>query len=75
MKLLNRKGNETTLRKIANDEKTKILGVVGTVRGLLQEHVFDYCEDNPNRWACVRADYEAFFGDSRDEAIAAAGIR
>ena len=75
MRLLNKKGNENTIRKIANDEKTTVLGVVGTVRDMLLEHLFDFCDDNPDRWACVRTDYKAFFGDSRDEAIAAAGIR
>lgn len=74
MKLLNKKGNVSTLRKVVDDDKTKVLAVVGTVRDLVHEHVFDYCTDKPDRWACVRTDYEAFFGDSREEAIAAAGI-
>ena len=53
MRILNKKSNETTLRKVVDDEKTKVLGVVGTVGDMLSEHVLDYCDDSPERWACV----------------------
>ena len=39
MKLTKKKGYEGTIRKVLNDEKTKVIGVVGTVRDLLAENL------------------------------------
>ena len=44
MKLLKKHGYEGSIRKVANDEKTKVLGIIGTVEDLVAEHVFDYCD-------------------------------
>lgn len=75
MKFLKKKGYEGTLRKIADDDKTKVLGVVGTVGDLIAESVLEYCDAPLDSWGCVRTDYEAFFGETRDLVISAAGIR
>lgn len=75
MKLLKKKNYEGTLRKVVDDEKTRVLGVVGTVDDLLEEKVLDYCDAPRGMWACVRTDYKAFFAGNRDDAIIAAGIQ
>ena len=75
MKLLKKKGYEGTLRKVVNDERTEVLGIVGTVGDLLKERVLSYCDAPWGTWGCVRPDCEAFFAGNREDAITAAGIQ
>ena len=43
MKFLKRKGDETTIRKVWNDDKTILYGVVGTVEDMLKVGLLEYC--------------------------------
>lgn len=56
MKLTKKKNDDSTLRRIWNDEKTEILGVVGTFKDLLAagivEKVTQYSFDT---WCCIPA--------------------
>jgi len=63
-----------TFRKIVNDDKTKVLAVVGTVGDLLKLGVLDSCNLPETRWCCIPADVNIHgemvgFGFSRDDAI------
>lgn len=45
MKFMKNKGyEETTLRKVRNDDKTILYGVVGTVGDLLKVGILDWCD-------------------------------
>lgn len=69
MKLLKKHGYEGSIRKVANDEKTKVLGIIGTVEDLVAEHVFDYCDADNGLWACVTPDGKATFWKTREATI------
>jgi hypothetical protein len=69
MKLMKKHGYEGSIRKIANDEKTKVLGILGTVEDLVAEKVFDYCDADKELWACVTPDGNATFWKSKEEAV------
>ena len=75
MKFLKKHNYEGTLRKITDDNKTGVLGIVGTVEDLIKERVLDYCDAPRESWCCVRPDYKAFFAENRADAIIAAGIK
>lgn len=75
MKLLKKKGYTGTVRKITNDEKTEVLGVVGTFRDLMKEglvkEVINYSYDT---WCCItgignRIECWDGIGATREEAI------
>ena len=74
MKLLKKKGYEGTMRKVVNDDKTQVMGIVGTVDDLLKEKVLDICNAPRGYWGCVRPDCKAFFAGNREDAITAAGL-
>ena len=72
MKFMKRKGDEeTTLRKVVNDEKTEVLGVVGTVGDMLKAGILEYCDFNRDAW-CFLAKrgigLKDRFGHTREEA-------
>lgn len=43
MKFLKRKGDESTIRKVWNDDKTILYGVIGTVEDMLKVGLLEYC--------------------------------
>lgn len=67
MKALKKRGYEGTIRKIANDEKSVIYGVVGTVKDLLKEGILSYCDFSPDDWCFISNDRtkEDVFGKDR----------
>lgn len=80
MKFLKKRDYEGTVRKVVDDERTIVYGVVGTVRDMMAEKVILLesglpDDDEQNRWCCVRPDFTMAFGDTREMALRAAGIR
>lgn len=69
MKLIKRKGHDNTVRKVYNDDRTKVYGVVGTVEDLLKEGIFDYCDYSGETWAFVNQKLSAVFGRTREEVL------
>lgn len=74
MKLTKKKDDNSTLRKIWNDEKTEVLAMVGTFKDLLDvgivENVAQYSLDT---WCCIpapgRIERWRGIGATRDQAI------
>lgn len=73
MKLTKKKGDDSTLRKIWNDDKTEVIGVVGTFKDLLVagiiEKVTEYSLDT---WCCIplkNTDRWDGIGTTREQAI------
>lgn len=74
MRFTKKKGYEGTVRKVWNDDKTEVLGVVGTFKDLMElgivESVTNYSRDT---WICIpapgRIDTWNGIGATRDEAI------
>ena len=77
MKFITRKGHEdTTIRKVVNDDKTKVIGVVGTVGDMLKVGLLEWCEYDINLWCFLSAPGSALkdrFGKTREEATAHIG--
>ena len=73
MKLLKKKNYSRTIRKVTDDDKTKVLAVVGTIGDLLAEGILESCTQYSfDTWMCVPVsgyDKCAGFGATRDEAI------
>lgn len=72
MKFLKRKGlDDTTIRKVVDDERTTVFGVVGTVGDMLNVKLLEWCDYDRDHWCflakpgCGLADR---FGRSREEA-------
>lgn len=71
MKFMKNKGyEETTLRKVRNDDKTILYGVVGTVGDLLKVGILDYCECDKDLWLFLPKSniQSGHFGKTREEA-------
>ena len=72
MKFLKRKGDETTIRKVWNDDKTILYGVVGTVEDMLKVGLLEYCGYPKTVW-CFLANPETSLSDrfapTREEAV------
>lgn len=70
MKFLKRKGfEETTVRKVVNDEKTEVFGVVGTIGDLLKVGILEYCDYERDAWCYIpKHGNGARFGNTREEA-------
>ena len=72
MKFLKRKGDETTIRKVWNDDKTILHGVVGTVEDMLKVGLLEYCGYPKTVW-CFLANPETSLSDrfapTREEAV------
>lgn len=68
MRFLKKKGNGTTVRKVVNDDKTVVYGVVGKVGDLLKEGLFSYCDYPCNDWAFIANNTSnVIFGESRED--------
>lgn len=69
---LKRKGDETTIRKVWNDDKTILYGVVGTVEDMLKVGLLEYCGYPKTVW-CFLANPETSlpdrFAPTREEAV------
>lgn len=77
MKFLKRKEFEnTTIRKVVNDEKTEVLGVVGTVGDMLKVGLLEYCDFDRDVWCFLSKKGSGMndrFGHTREEATAHIG--
>jgi hypothetical protein len=72
MKFVKKKDYTGTIRKVTNDEKSKVIGIVGTVADLLSEGIFESCNASPETWVYIPMnDIEsgAVFGPSRASVI------
>lgn len=74
MKFLKRKGYEaTTIRKVVNDEKTNVLGVVGTVGDMLKVGLLEWCDYDCDLWVFLSKPGSRLndrFGNTREEVTA-----
>ena len=72
MKFLKRKGDETTIRKVWDDDKTILYGVVGMVEDMLKVGLLEYCGYPKMVW-CFLANPETGLSDrfapTREEAV------
>lgn len=55
MKLMKRKDDTSTIRKVWNDDKTVLYGVIGTVEDFLRNGIFEYCDYPPENWCFIAA--------------------
>ena len=74
MKFLKSAKAPESFRKIVDDDKTKVLAVVGTVADLLTMGILDECSLSGDRWCCIPADVKVHsdcvgFGFNRQDAI------
>ena len=71
MILTKKKDYAGTIRKVWDDDKTRVLGLLGTVGDLLDEGVLAECDANRDWWAGIRNDdnLRAVFGRTREELI------
>ena len=72
MKFLKRKDYaDTTIRKVMDNEKTRVLCVVGTVEDLLKAGILEWCDYDGSLWLsisnCQRI--RGRMGRSREEAL------
>ncbi len=83
MRYLKKKGDESTIRKVVNDDRTKVLAVVGTIQDLMDRDLLriegegreQYSRDT---YMCIPvAGYErcAGFGATKEEAVSRAVFR
>lgn len=73
MRFLKRKGfEESTIRKVVDDDKTKVYGIVGTVGDMLKIGILEYCDYGKDVWCFLpnpRTGIEARFGIDRKNAV------
>jgi len=72
MKLMKKKGYEGTVRSVMDDEKTKCLGVVGTVHDLLEVGILEAIDGvSVGMWMFIPAvgRNNAVFGGTREDAL------
>lgn len=70
MKITRKKNDTSTIRTIWNDDKTKTLGVVGTIGDLMSAKILTYCDWPDDRWVFIPyLKGEAKFGKTRDDVI------
>lgn len=71
MKFMKNKGyEETSLRKVRNDDKTILYGVVGTVADLLKVGILDWCDYDKDIWLFLPESnmQDVHSGKTREEA-------
>lgn len=71
MKFMKNKGyEETTLRKVRNDDKTVLYGVVGTVADLIKVGIITWCVEDKDLWLFLPESniQDGHFGKTRAEA-------
>lgn len=77
MKFMKRKDYaDTTLRKVVNDEKTEVLGIVGTVGDMLKTGLLEWCDYDRGLWLFIPktgSGLKDHFGHTREEATAHIG--
>lgn len=71
MKLTKKKGDESTIRKVYNDDKTICYGVVGKIRDLLKEGILKWSDEPDYLWLFLSFGGNALdnYGRTRDEAL------
>lgn len=68
MKLTKRKNDNSTIRKVWNDEKTYVYGIIGTVEDLLEAKILEFCSYNPETWCWISLKTEkAYFARERQD--------
>lgn len=73
MKLTMKKNSSNSIRRVWNDDKTKLLGVVGTVEDLLADGWLSGYEDIHSLWcflAIPRSNNKDSFGPTRESVLA-----
>lgn len=71
MKFMQNKGyEETTVRKVRNDDKTILYGVVGTVADLIMVGIITWCVEDKDLWLFLPESniQDGHFGKTRAEA-------
>ncbi|MCD7772913.1 MAG: hypothetical protein LUH08_02515 [Ruminococcus sp.] len=70
MKIMKKNGHEGTVRKVYDNEHTKVIAVVGTVADLLKEGLLEYCDCDTSFWLAIsNTAVKDHFGKTRDEAL------
>lgn len=74
MRFTKRKNDNSTLRKVWNDDKSKCYGLVGTVGDIVDSGIMYYCDVDRACWCFIpvnddRTPGEACFGATRDEVL------
>lgn len=69
MKLTKKVGSTNTIRKVWNDGKTVVLGVVGTVGDLLTEKLLKYADYDRDAWCYLSMDGKGYFEGTREDAL------
>lgn len=70
--LIPRNHKETTVRKVTNDEKTKVLGIVGTVEDLWKAEIIEWSDYPAKTWLFIPAPKTGLkdrAGDTKLEAL------
>lgn len=75
MKFLKNKNNPESIRKITDDERTKVLAVVGQIKDLMEIGLIEpksRIQFSGDTWMCIPAkgfDKNTGIGSTRDEAV------
>ena len=70
--LIPNKLKETTIRKVTNDEKTKVFGIIGTVEDLWKKEIIEWSDYPARTWLFIPApntDFQSRAGDTRIEVL------
>lgn len=71
VKFLKAKDYEGTIRKVVDDKKRVVIGIVGTVEDLLKSRILEYCDYSKTGWCFIplSGNERAKFGKTRDAVI------
>ena len=71
MKLAKKKNDETTIRKVYNDDKTTCYGLVGQIRDLLKAGVLEWSDYPGHLWLFISSSRSMpdRYGKTREEAL------
>ena len=73
MKFTKQRGDDSTIRKVYNDDKSVLYGVVGTVGDLLKANILEYCNYHTSYYCFLSAPgsgKQDRFGTTREAATA-----
>lgn len=68
MKYYKTAGNDNSIRKVYNNSHTILYGVVGKVKDLLEDEIFEYCDYPGETWVFVSCTsrHKDCFGKTRE---------
>ena len=71
MKFTKQKGDESTIRKVYNDDKSTCYGLVGKISDLLKEGVLEWSDYPGHLWLFlgINSSTTDHYGKTRDEAL------